>query len=754
MYLLCYLAPEDLALDRTLVRQRVFDAVRAGEPVPPIPGSTTRITVQLRAEDYELLEPVSLAARISSGRAFGAYAAAARRALAATASARPEISGMRPEQTAALDEILPGLVAGRIVISELGTGVGKSRIIGASAAHLIDELRAGRRPPPPAAVTTGSLSARRGADRAQAAAEENAEGDLVIVAAPTVANIAHLLREFATLGRADVRVAVLLGRQQFVSATRLGLLLDSLPSPAISAWMASGMPPRSDTGRSIAAVQAGICGLTECLRSIDPGFPVADVALSREEEESDSAVYDAHRAVARHADVAFTTHAMVCLDALNLASEDRDRTLPPLLALIVDEAHRLEDAQAGVLSSGLHLSLLRAALQDRNRWSGTAAAVEKAKSAAQALFLALQGLGDDVTLSASGANGANARIRGLAAALHSALKEAAKAKRGTPADGRPSGIYGESLRCLQQIASPQSTVHVRLSPVKRFPSLVVGPATVAPFLAARWATTPAVLLTSGTLLLPTLQGLSHASITTSLALPGERILRCKPIHPNWLTHSPVVYLPTPADAARLHPPRSEDPSSMDAWGSAQADIIRKVADSAAGGTLVLCSGYERIAAIARALAPLGSRLIVQERKTTPLSACDALFRTHGDRPVWIATGGAWTGLDISDAGKDPADDLLLTDLVITATPFGMAHTSTHLSRVARMGFLTEKRSALMMLRQGLGRLIRRQGLLHRRLWLLDGRYANPKSASLMSEVKGLMQTFAKREPLPPISDAA
>ncbi len=130
-----------------------------------------------------------------------------------------------------------------------------------------------------------------------------------------------------------------------------------------------------------------------------------------------------------------------------------------------------------------------------------------------------------------------------------------------------------------------------------------------------------------------------------------------------------------------------------------------------------------------------------------MSVCEDRFRSHGHRPVWIATGGAWTGLDLSDSGVSAVEDTLLTDLIVTATPFGMVRTSTHLSRVSRTGFINEKRAALMMLRQGLGRLIRREGLMHRRLWFLDGRFALPQHASLMSEVKGLMQAFANRSSL-------
>lgn len=750
MHVLCYLDPEDLQIDRDELRSRVEALVREGVPVPAQPSRQVRHTVVIPAALHERLSSLAAEAKVSVGRAMGAYAAEARRRAAKAEQDSSAPAGLRPEQQKVLGEIGPGLASGRIVLAELGTGVGKSRVLGVSALKLIDDLRAGRRPPPPPEVATGSIAAIKGADRAQEARADTPPGTTVCIAAPTVSNVAHLLREFAALDRPDVRLGVLLGRQQFVSRSRLAALLSDHPSPSVTDWLFGGMAPRSDVGRALFSAQPGLIGLVECLRQVDPAFPAAAAALGADDSVEDAEFFDQHREVASRAEVLFTTHAMACVDALGLSSAGRQSILPPLLALLVDEAHKLEEAQAGVLSSGLHLSVLKAALGKRDLWAGSAAAVDRARAATAQLLDALQDIGDDVQLSGPGASApaeAASRVRTLAAATMAALKDAATSTRKVDADASVSAVYLEAMRALGQVANPKSSVHVQFSPIRKFPSLIVGPATVSPFLSARWATTPAVLLTSGTLLLPTLQGLSHAAMVQALALPQDRVLRCHPIHPNWLTHTPKVYVPG-KQAAALLPPKADDPASLKAWAEEQARQISRLASTAAGGTLVLCSGYERVSAIAVHLQALGDRLIVQDRKNAPLSACESAFRAHGNRPIWIATGGAWTGLDLSDGASAPEDDLLLTDLVVTATPFGMVHTSTHLSRVARSGFVNEKRAALMMLRQGLGRLIRRQGVQHRRLWFLDGRFASPQHASLMSEVKGLMQTFAQRSELP------
>ena len=94
----------------------------------------------------------------------------------------------------------------------------------------------------------------------------------------------------------------------------------------------------------------------------------------------------------------------------------------------------------------------------------------------------------------------------------------------------------------------------------------------------------------------------------------------------------------------------------------------------------------------------------------------------GDRPVWIATGGAWVGLDLRDSlAIEAKDDNLLTDLVILRLPFQQNQTSTHYARKERSGHDIEFLETAIRLRQGLGRLIRREGVLNRRIWFMDGR---------------------------------
>ena len=72
--------------------------------------------------------------------------------------------------------------------------------------------------------------------------------------------------------------------------------------------------------------------------------------------------------------------------------------------------------------------------------------------------------------------------------------------------------------------------------------------------------------------------------------------------------------------------------------------------------------------------------------------------------------------------EDPAKDFLLTDLVIVRIPYGMNRTSTHIAREAWNPNADFKgKEAILRLKQGLGRLMRQDGVTDRHIWFLDGR---------------------------------
>lgn len=134
------------------------------------------------------------------------------------------------------------------------------------------------------------------------------------------------------------------------------------------------------------------------------------------------------------------------------------------------------------------------------------------------------------------------------------------------------------------------------------------------------------------------------------------------------------------------------------------------------------------------------------KRDNSVNALTAVFKVKardGQRPVWIATGPAWTGLNLRDElAENAADDRILTDLVITRSPMGRNRTAAHMSRVSTLGFEHELLDAAFTLRQGLGRLIRREGLKDRRIWFLDGRIHTKRAT--FYKFSSLIRTYPRQ----------
>src|SRR5207244_1786820 len=94
-----------------------------------------------------------------------------------------------------------------------------------------------------------------------------------------------------------------------------------------------------------------------------------------------------------------------------------------------------------------------------------------------------------------------------------------------------------------------------------------------------------------------------------------------PMHPHWVTGTPVIYTPSPTVFHRLMPPTGDEVNelSMANWLAECAKVINLAASDAAGGMLVLLSGYERLECLAKAIEhdfpDLSPRLIIQSRLT-------------------------------------------------------------------------------------------------------------------------------------------
>ena len=679
---------------------------------------------------------------------------------ARTAAMRAADDTWRPEQLRLLSAVRPPLLQGRIVFAEGGAGVGKSRVIARLAREAFEREQA-----KPAALRQP-----------------------IVIAVPTIVTLTHFIGEWRAAeeiyaAATPARLAIVLGRGQFVSRQAMADIIEEEIAEAggkaglwqaARRWLADGAPPGATPATAmLASVHPGLSGLVADLQAVQPDFPVDQAVLGaqsdEDEDEEDVACHRALREAAQDSDVILTTHAMLAVDAMNRTRRERRRRammeagrdvpeetapdiLPDRALLLIDEAHLYEDAQASIMSDGVSLFALRSHLAALARTGGARLKRLAAEAAAgtDAAIDALREFEEDFSLPIDGRRRkvarrwakAAPRLQNLAAALRGFSGEVKRVKAPGARARRARGAAEIALRALTAFLDQSDkvafrTLQVQFSAARRYPTLVFGPKNVRAQLRTLWESAPAAALFSATLYLPTkAHGVSALHMMTTLAVPQERAAIMSPVHPVWALATPTLMFPDAAAARRLAPPSSDlEPAALmkalSRWGDAAAAAIGRIADKAPGGTLVLMTGYERARLVASRLeAALGDRLIEQTAAQSA-AVCRTRFvemRRGGARPVWIGVGAAWTGLDLRDeAAVSGADDMLLTDLVIPNV-FNTTKSSTDMDREERFGFEAIRSKSLFTLRQGLGRLVRREGLRERRIWILDGRIARGDSS--------------------------
>lgn len=414
---------------------------------------------------------------------------------------------------------------------------------------------------------------------------------------------------------------------------------------------------------------------------------------------------------------------------------DLSPILPRYGFLLIDEAHQFESAIANLRSSEVNPRLLAAeisAKMDVFVQCKRKTAAEQTVGLLEQLHGKLSSLGAKVDKERVRLNGpAEGRHRGLADAIAPIIEKLA-GKNGPKEVTRvcPSArpLLSPLSSVVRNLIEDGDGVWVNFSPRRRFPSLHTGPRTIRYLLERIWDRVDAAVLLSATLALPDINGLPKVSfLAAQLSTPSARMKVISPIVQPWL-YAPVLH-PVGKGRHDLRPPVMDgggeikaDKQSLAGWAEAIGGEVRRVAETANGGTLVLTSGYDRVTAIARALPDLAERIVAQQRRSG-VRAAQAQFEAKaraGLRPIWLATGPAWTGLDVSDKSLPAEQDFMLTDLVITNIPFNTNRSTTHQARLEWMK-LAERDRAALEFKQGIGRLMRRQGLQGRRLHILDPR---------------------------------
>lgn len=812
------------------VRAKLRAALSSGLKPIGIPASTRDVAISLDEDQVEEVRRIGKAhGGMTAGRVVGGLLFAlhwAKRladdgaAEVAGAKVLPVTDGLRTGQIKVLEEAAPLLLGGRVVFSECGTGTGKARMIAHTAAFLLDARDRNKLPQRPYCLPLQPSTTKRPQfhfdylqhvenvhrqrlsdfsatfNRSMSPDAFFERTACVVVAAPSIENVGHLVREWlAVRDRCDPKglrqVGLRLGKRQFVNALGLELQLADIDPGAkgfehIRKWLAKGMPAgETSTSKLFLSVEPGMCGLMLDLadlakRDAQSGSASLDLdltacALSDDVDCADEAAepFQRHKdGVRTGLDIVFTTLAAVALDNLFLSASSRDGLLAPNVgALLIDEAHEMEPTQANLAAHSLSLIGIHSSLRQL-RLVFEPGPYQTVSSQLDALTGALSGFQDQQSLppaldaaSVNNWQSAMSSMRSLSTELDRLLKPLTSSKK-EKASGRAqmqlSPLKTHALQVLQRgvavmkrVASGDETAArgiLTRSPVKGYISLTFGPSSVSRHLSARWHLTPTVQLFSGSLYHIGTSGPNARFAAASLSAL-DRMAMTMPFMPSWLTSLPTLMQPGAETVHTFMPPTKDlaTPSAMRYWLENVAKAIDRASRDAAGGMLVLMTGYERLNILASVIQTLHpdlakDRLLVQSA-AAGVGFCASEFKRmsqEGLRPIWLATGGAWTGLDLSDSTKDPVDDCLLTDLVIPAIPFGLEHNTTHYERLRRMGFVAEIMVAQRKLRQGLGRLIRRDGVQNRRIWMLDGRVLNPATSQRFADIRVVLQSYTRK----------
>ena len=142
---------------------------------------------------------------------------------------------------------------------------------------------------------------------------------------------------------------------------------------------------------------------------------------------------------------------------------------------------------------------------------------------------------------------------------------------------------------------------------------------------------------------------------------------------------------------------------------------------------------------------LSDRLLATRRDHVFSQLQDTYLNAIADKktPVWLALGCAWVGLDLvsSIAAKE---DHSIDCLIIPRVPFGNNHTNVYQNRMNYTGktnFQYEIWSTMKMLKQGMGRLVRRKGVPPKTLYLLDQRLNKTSEQQYMRYFKQLFVRY-------------
>lgn len=688
------LSPPDKAKSKW-ARDLLAVALNEGLAAKPVPAHTLQsFTVTL---PIQMARHLQQQAELKSGAlstpvyAAGLIAAAMEKQLTddaceekttvtASPTATPGIDRVRPLLHGLLNSAIEQSELGKIVFAEAATGTGKGRVIASLAAHSVQQ------------------------------------GRTAVISAP-LAVTWQLIEQLGALKKeTPFTMAMALGRPNFVSPESVRAWAQANAHSELLDWIDSGGKVLSDRAAMASQfIGREIGWLLEDALSLAEDLPVSAVMLTEGVDATECVGEQMYQSLRNRSDekvnIYLCSHYMLAAHARQMQirkkseGDNENRYLLPTYidTLIVDEAHQLETAFAAINSHVLHLRTLERAVE------------ADVKRGRKALLAAFSDLGRYIQQ----AGKKTARIDGFEAIVP-VLQNVITAIEATPRktlSAHTKSLLNVALNGARAALSGYMTLSMDVSPVRRYPQLTIGRASLEAAMQTLWDCSACAMLVSATL-----YGEENSAklMRWKLGVPVDRAIYLPPVNPDW------IYMPV-----TLHKPLfTHAPDDSDDWADEAAELIQKTALKAVGGTLVLCTSFQNTEQLAKRLAvTLGSRLIIQSQNKSA-SACavqyKALYRS-GLKPVWLGLGAAWTGIDLSDEDVPPQEDRMLTDLIITRMPLGISRTMMHERRVRIYGFSIVLQEAIWHLRQGLGRLVRREGVVSKNLWILDSRLSGSEA---------------------------
>ncbi|HIH2744908.1 TPA: type IV CRISPR-associated DEAD/DEAH-box helicase Csf4 [Burkholderia lata] len=632
-------------------------------------------------------------------------------------------------------------------------------------------------------------------------------GSPAAIAVPTYQLMAQTMQEWRKMEHAGAMPSMraILGQAAFVSQTALANWMASAAEEEeteepgikerVAAWVAGGAPPAPESRIICDASWTAEGLLYACGGEFDE---IDDVLLAHRTDDEDAGfhAYRAQSVIAdKDAQVTFLTHAMLAVmvrshyrsarqsldddgrsslqDAIagwiaqspedredrlvgvineTLARLDRQTLLnmPKLGLLIVDEAHQLEQWFASVNS--LQVSVL-SIIQSMKRLRTAHPKVPHAEiDRAMHLFDLMRAEASQPV------NRENEHLR-LIGALRECIRTVLQAipkKSASSVDTRRLGAIGMMIdTVLRQHLKLQvanlTQAKLDWSGIRKFPRLAIGRRDVSRELDYLWRSLADKAVLASATLYDYVPQVSMESMRQLLAVPARMAIAMQPVQPEWV-RSPVTVLTAalvqhPNGIPRFVRPKQGNDERHAVWVSDVTRYIAQAWNSSAGGMLVLLTAYDDLTAIREQLdATMSVRPgpVLAQRSGKPLEALKAAYSKavqDGDRPMMLAVGGAWTGLDLTVEGHENA----LTDLVIPVAPFGATKTITHEYRVQRFGILSVAYAAAIVLKQGLGRLVRHpETPANRRIHFLDARQHMPEMAGLFAPIKRHLDRYTRK----------